>query len=638
MLNSLETKWRYPLAAVLGASIGAVIGASLATIYVMAVLGYDLNGFRMTEPWFLSDLAFPVSTRPAIERLAWLITLLPIGVAALFGTASMYNGKLNQYDNAHFQSRRELSRNRMIAPLARNGFIFGKLSKPKRAGGFISATPDRFPHAMMIAPTGRGKGVGFVLPNLLHFKGSAIVLDVKGENFRKTAHHRGEVQDGKVWYFSPYDYVQPDGEDGPVMTRTHRFNPLARIAKMASPEQQYTAINTMTDLFLQAQSSGAESFFQSGRSLFVAACLHAIEIGRPTIGTAFDIMSGHGDKKASYLAIAAKTANDTVASIFLTMANETDKILDSFISVIRGAGLGLWKDPAVDRATSASDFDFATFRKEAQTLYIVVQPEHLTTLAPLIRLLFADAIARLQSSERGPDEPHPVMFLMDEFDQLGRQPIVLQSIKTIRSYGGRFFIISQSIPGLDAIYGQNDRLALQAGAGVQIYMTPQEERTAEVLSSALGKHTVVSRTNSRSRVQKLTESGSVSNRSEERALRSKAELLRFPLDKVLILPEGQQPILAHHIRYYEDQHFRTVARAGAGRPLPYPEVRALEKMSPASSSANGLDDLPPVASITLAQTEDAKTQTTEYLKIRDAAKVDAMKLKSVRRPPARMTT
>ncbi len=49
------------------------------------------------------------------------------------------------------------------------------------------APPGRFPHAMMIAPTGRGKGVGFVIPNLLHFSGSAIILDVKGENFAKTS-------------------------------------------------------------------------------------------------------------------------------------------------------------------------------------------------------------------------------------------------------------------------------------------------------------------------------------------------------------------------------------------------------------------------------------------------------------------
>lgn len=51
------------------------------------------------------------------------------------------------------------------------------------------------------------------------------------------------------------------------------------------------------------------------------------------------------------------------------------------------------------------------------------------------------------------------MFLMDEFDQLGRQPLVENSIKTIRSFGGRFFIITQSIAGLDSptLYGEAGR-------------------------------------------------------------------------------------------------------------------------------------------------------------------------------------
>ena len=178
-----------------------------------------------------------------------------------------------------------------------------------------------------------------------------------------------------------------------------------------------------------------------------------------------------------------------------------------------------------------------------------------------MRLLFADAIASLQRREPGPDEPHAVMFLMDEFDQLGRQPLVLSSIKTIRSFGGRFFIISQTIPGLDDIYGETGRRSLQGGAGVQIYMTPQDDRTADVLSNALGRSTVTAVTESQSRVRALEDSANVSRRSEERPLISANELLRFPLDEVLVLPEGQYPIRARHIRYYEDRHFGPIDRA-----------------------------------------------------------------------------
>ena len=577
MIQSLESRWRYPLALTIGGGAGFYIGAMLATIYVMFVFGEDLNTIDFLNPWLLKYPQGQMAATPAILQTAWLITLVPTVLLAVTGMTSAYRGGLTRYDDAHFQTRSELRRNKMIAPLSQNGFLFGKLSRPRYDGAFISATPDRFPHAMMIAPTGRGKGIGFVLPNLLHFNGSAVILDVKGENFEKTAHHRSQHLKNQIWYFSPFDYVMPNGQGGSDKsqkphTRTHRFNPLARIAALPSNEQQYTAINAMADLFLIVEGTNAQSFFQAGRSLFVASCLYAIEQGTPTIGAALRIMAGGGSKKDAYRAAAAMTGNPTVAEIFLTMADETDKILDSYVSVIRGAGLELWQDPAVDRATSASDFDFATFRTRPQSLYIVVQPEHLKTLAPLIRLLFADAIANLQRALPKATEKHAVMFLMDEFDQLGKQSLVLSSIKTIRSYGGRFFIISQSIPGLDSIYGETDRRALQAGAGVQIYMTPQDDRTAETLSAALGKRTIVSKTRSQAAVHGLNDSANISRRSEERPLISASELLRFPLDKVLVLAEGQYPIMAHHIRYYEDKHFQTIEAARIGQELPFPAL------------------------------------------------------------------
>lgn len=171
-------------------------------------------------------------------------------------------------------------------------------------------------------------------------------------------------------------------------------------------------------------------------------------------------MAGAGDKKKSYTAIAETTNIPIVSRTFLEMAYVPERTLGAYVSVIQGSGLELWNDPAVDRVTSASDFDFSTLRRDPQSRYIVAQPEQLKTLASRVRLLFADAIASLQRGEPGPDEPHAVMYLMDEFDQLGRQPLLLSSIKTIRSFGGRFFIISQTIPGLDDIYGETGRRSL----------------------------------------------------------------------------------------------------------------------------------------------------------------------------------
>lgn len=608
MIQDMDTRWRYTLSGLGGVVCGGYIGSMIATVFVVFGLKDDVKTINPLEPFFLRYSWSWLERHPDILQTAWLIIGLTVAGFVALGISGVYRGSLTQYDDAHFQSKAEIKKNKMLGGFDVNGFVFGKMGKPKSDKPFVSADPDRFPHAMMVAPTGRGKGVGFVLPNLLHFEGSAVVLDVKGENFQKSSVHRQKGMGNDIWYFSPFDYVDlPAVEGNPKpgrVTRTHRFNPLARIAAMASTDEQYTALNTLADLFLVVEGDNAKGFYQAGKRLFVASCLFAIEQNQPHLGYASEVMGGGGRRAENYRLFAEQTAIPIVSRTFLEMAGETQKIVDSYISVINGAGFELWSDPSVVRATSESDFDFSTFRAKKQTLYISVQSEHLKTLAPLIRLLFADAIASLQRKEPGPDEPHAVMFLMDEFDQLGRQPLVLQSIKTIRSFGGRFFIITQSIAGLDSpsLYGEADRRSLLAGAGVQIYMTPQDDRTADVLSTALGKKTIVSKSESQSRVRDLDDSANVSRRSEERPLVSPSELLRFPLDKVLILAEGQYPIKADHIRYYEDSHFAPIDKARGKHLLPYPPLESERKKTKVPKiTALGKPKEPPASDAEKAQ-------------------------------------
>ena len=71
-------------------------------------------------------------------------------------------------------------------------------------------------------------------------------------------------------------------------------------------------------------------------------------------------------------------------------------------------------------------------------------------------------------------------------------------------------------------------------------------------------------------MQSPSDSANISRRSEERPLVSASELLRFPLDRVLVLAEGQYPIKVNHIRHYENRHFRAVDVARNGNALTSP--------------------------------------------------------------------
>lgn len=429
---------------------------------------------------------------------------------------------------------------------------------------FVAAAWDKFPHCLMVAPTRAGKGIGYVIPNTLLFPGSCVILDVKGEIFEATARHR-QAQGDKIFYFSPFDFEHS----------SHRYNPLERIAKLKNTDQQFTELSKLATYFLTtSEKGGAADFIVGARELFVAGGMLAIERGKPTIGEAGRILFGGADKSAEYKARAAETRHRQTKDIFTDFSGYADRQLSSYVSVLKGAGLGLWVNPQIDRVTSGNDFSWQTLRSEPQSVYLVVNSDDIIMLAPLLRLLFGELIATLRATLPDPKtEPWPVMILMDEFDQLGKMPIVVQSLKQLAGHGGRVSIITQSIPGLDKIYEENDRLSIESAAGMKLFLSPNEKKTAAEVSDALGKTTRLSLSDSYSSDGKGLRRRSVSRRNEERPLLTPDEVKKLDPTKVILIPERQHPILADRIIYYNDPYFMKIMEAQQDRPLPYPDER-----------------------------------------------------------------
>jgi type IV secretory pathway TraG/TraD family ATPase VirD4 len=101
--------------------------------------------------------------------------------------ASLFSTKpRDTHGSAHFGTAREAARH--LAPAApADAFVLGTMRDAPRG------TDRRFRqdgHLLTCAPTGAGKGIGAVIPNLLDYPGSAFVLDFKGENHAVTARAR----------------------------------------------------------------------------------------------------------------------------------------------------------------------------------------------------------------------------------------------------------------------------------------------------------------------------------------------------------------------------------------------------------------------------------------------------------------
>ncbi|WP_140848550.1 type IV secretory system conjugative DNA transfer family protein [Paracoccus sp. FO-3] len=550
----------------IGIVVGAIVGLMIGGMWVQHQLGANIS---TADPFILVN-EFPGWERIMLQpwRAGYQIVGAAIGATVLLVLALSFTQQLTEYGKAHFQTRAEIRKNGLMKAIG-SGLVFarhnrwGLLGRILGLNRFVAADWNKFPHCLMVAPTRAGKGVGYVIPNTLLFPGSCVILDVKGEIFEATARYR-QAQGDKIFYFSPFDFEH----------QSHRYNPLERIARLKNTDQQFTELSKLATYFLTtSEKGGAADFIVGARELFVAGGMLAIERGKPTIGEITRILFGGADKSAEYKNRAAETRHPQTRDIFTDFSGYADRTLSSYVSVLKGAGLGLWVNPQIDRVTSGNDFSWQTLRSELQSVYLVVNSDDIITLAPLLRLLFGELIATLRATLPNPKtEPWPVMILMDEFDQLGKMPIVVQSLKQLAGHGGRVSIITQSIPGLDKIYEENDRLSIESAAGMKLFISPNEKKTAAEVSEALGKTTRLSVSDSYSSDGKGMRRRSVSRRNEERPLLTPDEVKKLDPTKVILIPERQHAILADRIVYFKDPFFQKIMEAQK-RPLPYPDER-----------------------------------------------------------------
>lgn len=522
--------------------IGAAIGYLLATEYlrweVGSFVGYDYLARNIIRLQTVNWDAFVISAT---------IVAICAGAGALFG-AHFAAEALKKVGTSSWQKIRDLRRNKLIEGPG-DGFVLAKTSRPKKHGKYIGS--DAYPNCLVIAPTGAGKGVGFVYPNLLTFRGSSVTLDIKGENYRTTARQR-EAMGDRVYKFAPVSFGEP----------SHRYNPLERIGKLGSYSEVTYELRKIAGLFLQADRAG--EWLQGAIQLFVAAGGVAFERRTFTLGGIHRVLAEGDDNIKSHLSALAKVAREPALQLELnSLAKLDQKTLSAYQSVMSNAGFDLWSNPHIAEMTSRSDFSFETLRRERASIYFQVPDTDLETIAGLVRLFFNELVGTIQSAMPGEHEPHHVMIILDEFHRLGKMEKVADAMSTIRGFNGRIAIITQLLPKLDLIYGYEGRLSIQGNAPLKLYLTPAEEMTVKDVSEACGMTT--KRTITKSRTTGIGERATITERNDERPLLTEDDARRLDEDRAIVIVKGKQPVLAWRIKHYEDPTFTRILKEQEAR-------------------------------------------------------------------------
>lgn len=541
--------------AVLAVIVIFVLG-SLVAIIGMGQFRPDLNLIRLPEYfWFYRHNAFV---------MGWLAKGIAgvVGTAVLIAVMVYLNRKQSLHGAARWAKRGEA---RTAGLLGSEGLLLGRGPRTlidillfRDGKEFIQF--DGTEHVLLEAPTRAGKGVGVVIPNLLTWADSVVVLDVKQENWEKSAGWRKSLGH-QVLLFDPLD---PQG-------RTARYNPFSHINR-GDPVEVIDELQKIAAMLWPPPANGESFWMDSARTAFigVAAYIAATPELPFTMGEVYRNFSA-GDAKERFPKIIKqrRAANDPLSEACISALNDWISSSANTFTGIRqsvSAKINLWINPYVDAATSESDFDLREFRSRPISLYLGVSPDNIERVSDIYNLLFQQLIdlnVRELPDPKAGKHPLKLLLLLDEFARLGRASVIASGFSYVAGYGIRLLPVIQARAQLRDVYGPDVTSEIVQNCGVELVFTPKHVDVAKEVSERLGNYTYEAKSRSK-RIWDAFE-GSVSTSDQRRPLMLPQELLLLSQEEVIVLRAGIPPLKGGKIRYYKD---KWMAKASSVAPPP----------------------------------------------------------------------
>jgi type IV secretion system protein VirD4 len=544
----------------IGIPLGVLMALAAASMIGWLILGLPVTAY---DPLKMPQFVWYYRGDPHVLRA--MAGGILCGAILLVGLVyALWTHSAPLHGAARFARESEIKRHSFRSS---TGIVLGR-----KGGRFLTFGGSE--HVIVEAPTRSGKGVGIVIPNLLTWAGSVVVLDVKRENYEASAGFRAHYGQA-VFLFNPTD------REG----RTARYNPLAYI-NCDDPDDVIIELQKIATMLFVTPDNG-EAFWANGaRTGFagVGAWLAEATDEPLTMGAIYRHLN-EGDARGFFkrelanpklhLSVGCRTALSDFAGGSDNSFADVKKTITNI--------LGLWLNPLVDAATSASDFDLRQLRKVPMSIYLGVSPDELDRIAPLYNLLFQQLVDL--NVRKLPDETTPVsvLVILDEFARLGRASVIASAFSYVAGYGIRLLPVIQSRSQLRAVYGEHVADEIVANCGVEVAFTPKEQRVANELSERLGYVGQESISKSQ-QLEGLFGKRSRTVSDQRRALLLPQELMEFPKNKLILLRGGIPPIIGTKIAFFGSRFFKK-------RKFPPPIIPALPKRTPSTQAPPEFRDM-----------------------------------------------
>ena len=459
--------------------------------------------------------------------------------------------KVTTYGSARWAEARELRKAGLLHP---DGVLLGRW----RGAYLRHHGPE---HVLCFAPTRSGKGVGLVVPTLLTWPGSAIVHDIKGENWGLTAGWRAQF--GRVLLFDPTN------------TNSTAYNPLLEVRR---GEWEVRDVQNIADVLVDPEGAleKRNHWEKTSHSLLVGAILHVL-YAKPdkTLAGVANLLSDPKRPIEKTLRammttphLGEKRVHPVVASAGRELLNKSENERSGVLSTAMSF-LGLYRDPVVAAVTRRCDWRIRDLveAESPTTLYLVVPPSEISRTKPLVRLILNQIGRRLTEELDSKRRRQRLLLMLDEFPALGRLDFFESALAFMAGYGLKSFLIAQSLNQIEKAYGQNN--SILDNCHVRVSFATNDERTAKRVSDALGMATELRamKNYAGSRLSPWLGHLMISRQETARPLLTSGEIMQLPPEDEIVMVSGCPPIRAKKARYYEDPEV-------AARILPPPNLMA----------------------------------------------------------------
>ncbi len=477
-----------------------------------------------------------------------LLFALLIGLAAAYYYRRTWRPDTSAHGTGRWSEKKDLKRAGMLSG---PGLILGRTLKKGRL-----IRMRRFQNLAVIAPTGAGKGVSFLIVWLLSWlRGSCVVLDPKGELYRATAAKR-RARGQKVYRLDPFGVCGPGADC---------FNPLDLIG--GGPECVDDARAFAEAMVVRPPDGDRDPHWSDQAANLITAWLSFILVRLAPAERTLSSLRALVTDPSVYEATAKvmQEMGGVFARLGGIMLSLVDKEKAGVVSTVNRHTTFL-DSMAVMASTGSSSFDVRELLKGNVTLYLILPPHQLEAQSRWLRLVIASLI-RLIGRE-GMAKGKECLMLLDEAGQLGHMQPIEQGLTLLRSYGLKMAFFFQSLGQLKEVFKDKESVLLDNTE--QIYFGVNSLETAERISKMLGSYTHVteSYTENDSRSHQTEAFGSANQGVQvstsrgvtvavhAREILKPEEVLQLHEDVVIAFLKGVPPIAARRLKYFSDPLFK----------------------------------------------------------------------------------